>query len=354
MAVDAYGDITGVSVGQAYITAYFDNVIVMTGQMCGGYSCPNNSPAPQAPAAVTPKILLGGSNGTDITGTTQSVVVGQQIILYGSYSLPSGVSANYYSWSVPGSTSNPPTAIGNFVIDANSGTGSTTSVPVTQQQPTFYFVAPGNSQTVSFTLGYGNNQSASAGATFNVVGPTSVSVSTPLGQWQINSNSSGFELDFGFPLPPDQGIQFNGQATSPSGHAGTYEWAQLIGSDNITVTAGSQTLSCTAGTGLDNQFPYTTGLSAADSPSLSLPSADSKITSSDTYTMYFMWRPGLTGDIPVPLGYVTWQIYGDAVQSGATWTVQADSTRSANSFQQSASYPVWTSKVTNSSPLTCH
>jgi hypothetical protein len=68
--------------------------------------------------------------------------------------------------------------------------------------------------------------------------------------------------------------------------------------------------------------------------------------------MYLMWRPGLTNDIYVPLGYVTWQFFGDASQSG-TWTVQSDSTRSANAFVQSSSYPTWTSTLPTNGPSPC-
>ena len=121
------------------------------------------------------------------------------------------------------------------------------------------------------------------------------------------------------------------------------------------LTAGTSTLTCTARTGLDNVFPYGTGLSVADSPSLGLPSADNKVTRSDNFIMYLMWRPGLTSDIPVPLGYVIWRIFGDAVQTSGTWAVQADSSKSANGFQSTTSYPSWTGKVTGAvGTITCH
>ena len=313
---------------------------------------------PAAPAAT---IQLAGQN---ISGT-QSVVVGQQIALSASVSLPSCMTFSSQSWSIP-----PGTAVGGYVNAAGNGPPDTTGGQVAALPPTstsdplplgytFYWVSPGNSLNMSYQYtmsgGFGSVNSPVATAAFNVAGPTSVSVSVPpLGQWEINQTNSGFALDFGLGISPDIGIQFNGRATSPSGYTDTYWWVQLIGSDSSTYTAGSSTLNCTAGTGLDNTIPYATGLSTADSPSLGLPSADSKVTRSDSFTMYFMWRPGLTSDIPVPLGYVAWQIYGDAVQSGGTWTVQSDSTASANAFQASGSYPTWTSTVTNGGTKTCH
>lgn len=47
---------------------------------------------------VTPQIHQGSCSGTDITGTTQSVVIGQQIALCATYNLPSGVSVTQQSW----------------------------------------------------------------------------------------------------------------------------------------------------------------------------------------------------------------------------------------------------------------
>ena len=52
MTIDTSGIVHGVSVGSATITATYTNVVVMTGQLCGGYSCPTSSPAPTAPATV--------------------------------------------------------------------------------------------------------------------------------------------------------------------------------------------------------------------------------------------------------------------------------------------------------------
>ena len=62
-----------------------------------------------------------------------------------------------------------------------------------------------------------------------------------------------------------------------------------------------------------------------------------------------MWNPGLANSIRIPLGYVSWNFYGDAVQNISTnsWTLQTDSTQQASAFTVSSVYPNWNSKVTN-------
>ena len=97
------------------------------GSALGSTSCP----------VVNVQILLGGSNGNDITGMTESRYVGQQAVLYAQYTLPSGVSANSQSWSVPRTT------VGGF----NSGTsGGPLPAQFNGQSTTFYWTVPANSK----------------------------------------------------------------------------------------------------------------------------------------------------------------------------------------------------------------
>lgn len=210
-------------------------------------------------------------------------------------------------------------------------------------------MAAATSQTITFTVNYtdasGAAQSAKATTTFTATAPTSVSLSTRLGQWEVENSSSGPELAFGLPIDPSQGIKFTAQATSPSGNAGTYEWAQLVTTNTVNRTLGSTTTPCNGPTGLDTQFPVDTGLSTQDSPAVFLQSAYNKETWNLGFTMYFMWTRGQTTDIPVPLGYVTWSAFGDATQASGNWTIQPDSTEGSNSLVQTFVYPTWTTKA---------
>lgn len=289
----------------------------------------------RAASCVPVKILLGGSSGADITGQTESRYVGQQTVLYASYTLPSGVSVSSQTWSVGGTT------VGGFT---SRSSGGYTGTALNQQSATLYWLAAGNSLSVSFTLDLSNGSSSSASATFNLAGPTSPYVTTALGNWRI---SSAPNLQLGNPdLASDYGITFNGSAASPPGDAGTYEWAQILSTYEWDRTSGSTTSKCTALNvpGLDSRFPYAEGPNGVnDSPYVPLESPYSRETLTFGAAMYFMWNPGTSlSDIPVPLGYVSWQAYGDATLSNGNWSVQPDSNRSALAFQASTSArPFW-------------
>jgi hypothetical protein len=333
MTVDGSGRVTGVSVGSATISSTFAPIYTSTGNICveSGApppSCPTYSPQQSAPATVTPTILLGGSNGTDITNTTQNAVVGQQIVLYGSYTLPSGYTFSSQSWMIPGTT------VGGFTTTSNSG--GPTPTDFSQQSNTFYWVVAGNSQQVTFTLNYVDNQShnqtATATATFNVAGPTNVQIQfVAQGAPQfLNNGTTNASIEFGDPTGTS-GIQWTASATSPSQVAGTYRWAQIIANNSYTYTVGTTTTPCAEPPGLDNQFPLsiTTG-TFTDSPDRALPSTDSKFTWSWDATTFFMWNPGINNSsIWVPIAQREWKFYADVTQNLSTniWTVQSDSTK---------------------------
>lgn len=131
------------------------------------------------PTAPAPGISFGGNN---VTNTTQSVVVGQQIALTGTIpSMPACLSVSSESWSPSGSY--PADYVGNYVHSLDSASYSAPTL--NQQSTTFYWVGQGNSQNTTFTLNYNTGQQASAQVTFNVSGPTSVSMETPTSSVQI-------------------------------------------------------------------------------------------------------------------------------------------------------------------------
>jgi hypothetical protein len=188
-----------------------------------------------------------------------------------------------------------------------------------------------------------------ANAAFNVAGPTSVTV-TPSGQeFFIGDN----------PPAMNWGIQFNANATPPSGYTGTLTWIQLVQSFQYTwiYSDGDQPTTCTYTPGFDAgsppSYPYATGAYAEDGPLIGLESPPNndeiEQTASGQYQMYLMWNPsigsGTSVSIPVPLGSLTWNIAGDVVWSAGTgaWVeVTADSNATTNgNFTTSSAYPTW-------------
>ena len=284
-----------------------------------------------------PRMLFGGG---DITATTVSVVVGQQILLTSSQSLPACLSVASQSWSVPGET------VGGYTA-AVSG-GFTTATNFAGPSTTFYWITSASSQQVTYSSTLNSGQSGSATATFNISGPVGATVATSMGSVQI----LGSALSLGNPSAT-AGIKFTASATSqPTG--GTYKWAQLIPQFHIVYTNSTSTDTCDAGVGivgipLDNIYPYATGLVTKDSPNIALTPSNfsaTSMTTSFSAQMFVLWNPGLANAIDVPLGSVTWQWAGAASLSGSTWTKTSGS-HSANAFSASSAFPQWTTTVFN-------
>ena len=294
---------------------------------------------PIAQVTVAPQILR---NGTNIAGTTQSAVVGQQIALTSSYTLPSGVTVSSRSWSVSGTT------VGGFSTGTNGGPVATT---FTLDSTTFYWVAAGNSLSVKFTLNLSNGQSPSASATFNVVGPTAPNVATSTGQ-VIVTTSPPLVLRFGA-SNANPGIRFTASATPPSGYFNTFVWVQLLDNYSISLQGNPNHL-CSWTDVLDTVYPYPplTSTTTADNPNLGLSSIYTEESFGFAGHMFLMWSSGLSGSIPVPLGSLTWQVSADAVQDMNTqqWSLKAGSQGSANQFQTGDSYPSWIGIVGNQCP----
>lgn len=176
--------------------------------------------------------------------------MGQQIILYGKDNLPSNYTLTSVSWTIPGTGSTPPTAISNFSVASDSTSGgpvSLSSSQLSQQTVTYYFVTPATSQIVKFTLNYndssGTAQSATAQATFNISGPTSVNVIACGGNVTSNCvNGTVGQVDIGpVPnlilggLPNNIGIQFTASATPPTGYSNSFQWIQPISNDTLLI-----------------------------------------------------------------------------------------------------------------------
>ena len=318
------------------------NVSVTSGGADGGSGPGATGPVDVVlPNAPTPTIMFGGHS---INGTTQSVMVGQQIALGSSFSLPNCMSLSGQQWSNP-----PGTAVGGY--SASSSSGSVTALPAnTNSGYTFYWASSGNSMNMNYqyTMSGGGTSASSpvATATFNVGAPQPIVVNTITGAWQIFNNT----LSYGNPTPgATHGILFT--LTPPSGYGGSYQWVQVINNATQHVTQNGQNFTCGPASGLDTTYPYSTSNPVGDSPDLNFPAGATYEQDSIDATMYLMWNPGLPSSIFVPIGYVHWTATGTAVYSGSTWSIDTQHSSppsgSSPSFLNSTSYPTWTVNVLN-------
>lgn len=297
-------------------------------------------------------------SGKDITNTTQSALVGQQIAL--SASLPAGATLAkqpWSPWSAEGLT------VGGFKIAPlvfYPLTGSPVKADFTGDSTSFYWIAPGYFQvTLSATLS--NNQPILAKAAFNIDGPALPKVISEASHVAIED---GPVLSFGNAEP---GMAFKASAEVPTAVNGSFVWIQLINKDVVVLIGqdgSNKTCNLVIETALDNTFPYAYGDSAADSPAWPLDSTDTRVTRTFAARMYLLWNPALPSgctlpatsregtctSIPVPLGYLDWQFNGGAqARPSGNWTPSGpDCSKGCSStFQSSTQFPLWTRLSSN-------
>ena len=178
-----------------------------------GVPCGCDLPGPP-PQPVTVSIRLGGPNGTDITDTTQSVVVGQQIALYADNNSTGDVTDQ--SWSIQG------TIVAGYTASSSGGSVNTNVSP-NGQSVTFYWTSPATQQTVSYFMTDSNNDGATASVTFNISAPSPATpvVTLPTNGQLYVSTLTGCATD-----PGGQFLVFG----SLSGSAGTFTAASGVNS----------------------------------------------------------------------------------------------------------------------------
>jgi len=134
--------------------------------------------------------------------------------------------------------------------------------PFTSGALSFYWVDSGTSRTLGYSYTLSNGQSAVANATFNVDGPTGVSVA--ITQSTVNifppptarcSTCSIMALE----NLSQPGIQFVASATHLPNPAGKYQWVQLLKTINdqyVTYLGRPIITNITGGPKVDTAYPY--------------------------------------------------------------------------------------------------
>ncbi|MEO6816653.1 MAG: hypothetical protein ABI177_08115 [Edaphobacter sp.] len=304
----------------------------------GQSSSGSNAAAISAAPAPIPQIMFNGNN---ISGTTQSVMAGQQIAL--SVSPPSGFTITSQSWSF----SNQSAITGGFTNTAGngqpsaSGGGQEAADPsLNQGTLTFYWVNPGdNGETVTYTYTLDTGRSASATATFNIGGPTGSTlpnafVQTDDSATAINNAQSNPAtlIMTNAPGKPAVGIWFNDLATLPQGN---FIWVQILNSvtySQLLPSNASYTPPPTAQNQLDGVYPYpnASNVSTSDGPNRpdllggmgeaaeafdanmyvlwdpALPAGCTPATTDTSTKPYYTSTPSTCTSIPVPLASIRW------------------------------------------------
>ena len=268
--------------------------------------CPNLPFTPQNVQTATPWISYGGKN---VTGETTNVVVGQQIAVTAN-GIPSG-SISTQSWSIGG-----PSYVGGYQVAPGFSSGGPITASTSGSTATYYYTAAGTS-TVTYTATLTNNSIVSAATTFIVSAPT-FTITSQVGTININSDD-GLELQLGRDSAAKgaPGVKFVASITQPPGVTGSSQWVQLVESYSGTYSPGGGT--CTS-SGLDTDYPYSTGPTVTDSPAVALQSPFTSEQISTSFVMYLQWQPPAPS-IPVAIGQAIWSWSAAAALSGSNWAI---------------------------------
>ena len=340
---------TGVAIGGTTVEAF---VSVAGGDGCtctGAQGCGVVNLFTSTPVYVTPEIFMGlnGSGPTqNITGLTESVIVGQQVQLAASYSMPAGYSTTGVSWSVASTG-------GNTVFGGWTPGSAPSAIGTTGNSTTIHWIAPGSSLGVELNLNYndssGNPQQSLSEAWFNIAGPTGFQLSATSGSWSPTNEGLQLGCDINC-----TGVSFDAgnSVQSPQGATNNFEWVQIVTQWGANVTINNTSYPCTfpATPRLDTGgFPYSTSSKADDNPFISLDTSWQSVIYNISGTMYRLWRPGLKDDIAAPIRSINWSAQGRATYNSqaTTWTVDTNSSYINIGSFAPTQYPTWSPPLAN-------
>jgi hypothetical protein len=269
-------------------------------------------------------------NGTDVTDTNTTVIVGQQITLTCT-NAPGTPALSNFSWSVPGY------AISNY--DVVNGL-LYTNFPLTNSTVTFYWVDGGSAHVTT---------TASVTCSPMCGGLPSASITTATTSVTVDTNLHRLR----FAVGTNNGITFSNTISGvPTNFASSLVWAQVVTSSTRNVTESNGTVHVlmhtnSLGTNCPPPYldalPYTAyvGNSPVDSPSMALLGPPYVgVAAYDQFEMWMMFQP--SGGICVPLRAVNWFWSGSATNSGGGWTFQSSPTNSVNPTDYPTTvFPSW-------------
>ena len=314
------------------------------------------------------KILRDGS---DITNTSRTVIIGEQISLTSSVVLLNGTALSAGNWTIGGSyvggfTSSqlgqgntcPPLA-SNPTANVAHPCNPTTDTPQTM----FYFTDSASSVDVSYSITGDDGRPYSAKTTFRVVKPTAdTSFDPDAPPIQVTRlNESGIVVDeepgylaLRYGSGTTAGISFIPNFLIPSGYSGTTQWVQVTTTATTTRTlvGSNQPTTRDCSNRLDSSYPYDARQGGTtDSPNNQLLVGYQDYNRNDSYIMMLEFKPALPNAIFVPFAKVVWN-WGAHVQStdgGLTWTFVPTSkavTNPSPKGQYTSTFSSWTANTT--------
>ena len=307
--------------------------------------------------------VAGGSvDFVDMTPALRSVLIGQKMNFKVDPTLPAGVQATEYSWTL------------NGVNFKNWEAGQTTATltpmvadDLNDETVHFYWTDPEVARGLTCAVTLNNGKKLYVRDEIQVKAPT-VTFTTTLGATQLNAAKTRLGL-FATAASP-HGITYTGKVEVPDGCAeGRWNWVQLLSPkryQTLDPTNVKQEYSLNGTWVLDTDYPYeptpygvhpgvtgsyATGALAktnSDSPSEPL-HAGLKSTSviDENFTMTIMFLPPGEESRYVPTKRIEWDWSGAATKgAGGAWTLTAGSTdQNVSDADDTTEHPVWSANV---------
>lgn len=227
----------------------------------------------------------------------------------------------------------------------------------------YYYVEANSGYAVTATAGLrrnGGTAQATATATYNVSGPTNISMTTKTipGGWVIapyTANPASLYLRFGqVGIHLDStGIQFTFTASAPAGDNGYVTATQLFFGEAGWLPPAEGGYDTDGDYWLDGCPLYYNGYETAnggqytwkgnDSPRVPLTSADTIAEMDTRFRTYFMYRPEGSTSIWVPIGELEWSLEAVArrdITSG-TWSMVDEDASVDPTGEASSDFPEW-------------
>ena len=306
-------------------------------------------------------------NGTDVTDSNTTVIVGQQIALTCALKDDSGddltSSLSNFQWTIPGF------AISNYVPTLASGIVYT-SFPTNNANVVFYWADAAAGRTVECSATF-NGINIIAQTTFDVLKPSLILEPIVEGGIYVDDNYyqypggswlhfGGYTNNYGEFIP---GISFQVGANSTNALGQNFD-VELVQVGSIhrqgTFTSGTNWFKDYSG--LDNEasdwiYPKWEGTNAPmDSPAEPAGYGDPTriyTAANDNFVMYLMFKYD-PNSIYVPMQSVNWSWSGSATNSAGVWQIISQQPPSNLSVNPDPGFPQWTNHIQPATQWTSH
>ncbi len=290
------------------------------------------------------KLILSRAGVGDVTGQTNTVIVGEQIALTCQFVNMDGESTTIapitnFQWTVPGST------VSNYIWDATPSVLHS-NLNLTNASTYFYWYRPASNLTVQCSI-VAKGVTMTAKTTFNVLAPTYTWTACPSNTISMDANyfAEGTWLHFGS-LFPSNGMTFRAEPISLVQSNFGMDVCQIFafseakrwsnGVRRITVSTNSlDWLEGGTGAEMDSYKVLRWG----DSPGERGFPTEQGITRTDSFLSYLLYRSEAANSIPVPLSVVSWSWSGSATNNGGWSLTSSPSSFSPTNCLQGSSWP---------------